>query len=155
VARRTVGLEAALIDNGSLRVASLEEGDERAYDIAVAGPGALPVAKLHKITERLADSHSRDRARDKDASDIYRLFQTTSIDAMADALTGALDSAVARDVTRIAMDRLRPTFGRSGAVGITMASRAAAAVDTEAMTMEATCIAYVGSLLARLGGGSS
>lgn len=155
VARRTLGLEAALIDNGPLRVAALEEGDARAYDIAVAGPGALLVAKLHKISERLADSRSGDRARDKDASDIYRLFQTTSVDAMAGALTRARESAVAHDVTGTALDRLRPIFGRANAIGITMASRAAAAVDTEARTMEATCIAYVESLLDRLGNARS
>jgi Nucleotidyltransferase len=155
VARRTVGLEAALADKGPLRVASLEEGDDRAYDVAVAGPGALLVAKLHKISERLADSRSGDRARDKDASDVYRLFQTTSVDAMAGALRQALESAVAREVTETAVSRLRSIFGRPNATGITMAARAAAAMDAEARTIEATCIAYVMSLADRLGDAAS
>jgi hypothetical protein len=74
---------------------------------------------------------------------------------MADALTRARKSAVAREVTGTALDRLRPIFGRANAIGITMASRAAAAVDSEARTMEATCIAYVESLLDRLGNARS
>ncbi len=71
VARRARGLEAALVDRSSMTVASLEETDSRTFDIPVAGPGALLVAKLHKIADRSADVRRRS---DKDALDILRLF---------------------------------------------------------------------------------
>jgi len=133
-----------------LRVNSLERDDQRAYDIAVAGPGALLVAKLHKITERLADSRAGDRSRDKDAADVYRLFQATSVESMGAAVTRARQSSVAGGVTEAALQQLQAAFGKRGATGVIMAVRAAAANGDEAAAMEAACLAYTEGLLERL-----
>src|SRR5213593_2524133 len=60
------GLEGALVDNQRRRVVSLDS-DPRSFEVSVAGPAALVVAKMHKIVER-ADT---DRSQDKDALDVY------------------------------------------------------------------------------------
>jgi len=54
VARKARGLEAALVDKQIVAITALDRADARAFSIAVAGPAALMVSKLHKIEERLA-----------------------------------------------------------------------------------------------------
>jgi hypothetical protein len=141
--RRTVGLEAALVDHGPLTVSAMELGDPRVCVIEVAGPGALLVAKLHKIVERLEQKHRRDRTSDKDAADVFRLFQGTPAEVMAEALHRARAAAVSRAVTETALEELRPTFGRRGGPGLTMAIDAIGAGPEEADTIEAAFVAYV------------
>ncbi len=53
--RRAVGLEGAIVDNEIRRIEALDPVDPRAFDIRVAGPAALLVSKLHKISERRED----------------------------------------------------------------------------------------------------
>src|SRR3712207_6315573 len=74
--RRAVGLEAAVIDNAEVRVASLSPDNNRSVRAKVAGPAALLVAKLHKIAERRGTPN---RLIDKDAHDIYRLLGAVKI----------------------------------------------------------------------------
>lgn len=52
--RRTAGLEAAVVDHAPMTIAALDATDARRVEIAVAGPGALLVSKLHK-SELAAD----------------------------------------------------------------------------------------------------
>ena len=70
-ARKARGLEATLVDQQQRTIESLEDKDDRAFDVAVAGPAALVVAKLHKIAERV---DTLGRREDKDALDILRLL---------------------------------------------------------------------------------
>lgn len=49
-------------------ISSLTPADDRSVTMNVAGPGALIVAKAHKISERTTKD---DRVRDKDALDVY------------------------------------------------------------------------------------
>src|SRR5947208_16728772 len=77
VARKARGLEAALVDRSMGTIAALDRVDSRSFSIAVAGPAALLIAKLHKITERLEERQQR-RLDDKDALDILRLLQAIS-----------------------------------------------------------------------------
>jgi len=51
-ARRAKGLEGVLIDRDRHTIMSFEPADHRSAEVWVAGPGALLVAKLHKIAER-------------------------------------------------------------------------------------------------------
>src|SRR5581483_10505451 len=67
VARKGRGLEAALVDRVEMTVGALDEADPRRMAVAVAGPAALLVAKLHKIAERQGRP---DRLDDKDALDV-------------------------------------------------------------------------------------
>jgi len=70
--RRTPGLEASIIDNDQVEIDAMgDSGDKRSFRARAAGPGALLVAKLHKIGER---SENPTRLQDKDAHDLYRLL---------------------------------------------------------------------------------
>lgn len=53
VARRAVGVEAAVVDHAPVEVTALSDDDTRRYTANVAGPAGLLVAKLHKLGERL------------------------------------------------------------------------------------------------------
>jgi hypothetical protein len=55
VARKVDGLEAVLVDRTPMRVGALAEDDPREFDVHVAGPTALLLAKLCKIHERSDD----------------------------------------------------------------------------------------------------
>lgn len=67
-ARIVKGLDGAIVDADVMRLAALEPSDTRAFDVRVAGPSALLVAKAHKIDER----HGTGRQSDKDALDVLR-----------------------------------------------------------------------------------
>lgn len=97
-ARRAVGLEAALVDHSPLIITALESSDARAFDVEVAGIAALFVAKAHKIHDRL-QSNRPGRAEDKDASDVYRLMQTTSPNDVAARLADLREHETAGPVT--------------------------------------------------------
>ena len=73
-ARKSAGVEGALVDHDPIEIASLESSEARRMIVNVAGPAALLVAKVHKLGERLATPH---RLIDKDAGDVFRLFEAT------------------------------------------------------------------------------
>ena len=50
--RRVRGLEGALIEHSVMRLNALDADDRREFEIRVAGPSALLVAKLHKLADR-------------------------------------------------------------------------------------------------------
>ena len=70
-ARKSPGVEATLVDYGSIEIASFERSDTRSVVVNVAGEAALLVAKLHKLGDRL---EKPERLEAKDAGDVYRLF---------------------------------------------------------------------------------
>lgn len=150
VARKTLGLEAALIDHDPLVIAALDHGDARQHIVQVAGPGGLLVAKLQKLIERSRPNQRPDRLSDKDAGDIYRLFQATSVEEMARRLNVALAAEIATEVTAAALENLESLFGRRAALGIELAARSLGATETGRATMSAVCIAYVRDVLEAL-----
>jgi hypothetical protein len=77
VARRALGLEAALVDHSTLTIHALSPDDRRSIQAEVAEPTALLIAKLHKLHERIA-SQRQTRIDDKDAADVLRIMQTTN-----------------------------------------------------------------------------
>jgi hypothetical protein len=120
--RRTLGLEAALIDSGLMTVAAFDGTDHRTAVVRVAGPAALLVAKLHKLGER---SGTPDRLNDKDAHDIYRLLVATSTTGLAATLSILMDNSVSSATTITALAYLNQLFAASpDALGATMAGRA-------------------------------
>ncbi len=80
-ARRTVGIELALIDAALMEIVALDPTDDRRIDLRVANPAALAVAKLIKIEERTFSSR-RDRVISKDAGDYLRLLRYCDAEAI-------------------------------------------------------------------------
>ena len=145
-ARRARGLEAALVDRSSMTVASLDERDSRSFDVRVAGPGALLVAKLHKIADRSTDDRRRS---DKDALDILRLLRGVTTLALASSVLGLLADERSSEVTSEALEHLGRLFGSPAAEGSQMAARAAELLEDPA-EIAASCTALAGDLLAAL-----
>ncbi|MFC7624328.1 hypothetical protein [Microlunatus sp. GCM10028923] len=141
-ARRAAGLEAALVDNSPMEVLALDPADARRYTIKVAGCGALLVAKLHKIGERVNDRNP-DRLQDKDAHDIYRILIDTETDVLAESLEQLRVHEVSAAVTEIAIGLLQQLFGDGpSAIGALMAGRAETGIgNPETVALQASFLA--------------
>jgi len=134
VARKVAGLEATL------------PADRRRFELAVAGPAGLLVAKIHKIGERAEEP---DRLSDKDALDVYRLLRVVPTEDLVRRFHTLQHSGVSRDATGSAIDRLRDLFGSRRAPACLMAVRAAGAlVDSD--TLAASLVALTEDLLRAL-----
>lgn len=94
--RKARGLEAALVDRRRRTIRAIGGEDDRAFEVAVAGPAALLVAKLHKIAERTG---SPDRSSDKDALDVLRLLRAVPAEVLAEGLRGILREGISVGVT--------------------------------------------------------
>lgn len=146
VARRAKGLEGALVDRDRVEISALDPSDERAVFMWVAGPGALLVAKSHKISERVDDI---DRARDKDALDVFRLLGATETRDVVRRIGQLRASEVSAAVTQEAVEQLDALFGSVDAVGVQMVVRAAGPNADPDLTA-ASMIALVADLLSEL-----
>lgn len=144
-ARRAVGLEAALVDNGPVRVAALDPADQRSVVAKVAGVAALLVAKSHKIHDR-AVSGRVDRLLDKDAADVFRMMQASRPESVATTMHMLAEHDFCGTVTRAALEFMRDLFGRRDGAGLRMAQSALQnVIDPD--TAETVSIAYVTELL--------
>lgn len=120
--RRTKGLEAALIDNSVMTITAIDPAvDPRSVDVKVAGPAALLIAKLHKISDRLDQPNRIDN---KDAHDIYRILVAIETAALAKTTRRLLAEAVSAEITEEAIEILRQLFGTPVAAGSRMAAAA-------------------------------
>ncbi|MEQ6326399.1 hypothetical protein ABDZ15_19425 [Mycobacterium canetti] len=148
--RRTVGLEAAVIDNNVMPISALDPVDGRTFNARVAGPAALLIAKVHKIYERLDQP---DRLNDKDAHDVYRLLvATTDMAALAATFERLLSDPVSKVVTQQAIEWLRTLFADGpAALGSIMAGRAEEGVG-EPDVVSAAVAALAADVVAVVGG---
>lgn len=105
-ARRTAGLELALLDSAPTTITALDSTDRRSVTLRVAGPAALTVAKLFKLQERLAGSR-RDRVLSKDAGDLLRLLRYCDAARIGARLRELRFSEVARATVESATGYLR------------------------------------------------
>lgn len=138
--RRTHGLEGAIVEYSMKTIASLEPDDSRSFEVKVAGPAALLVAKLHKINDRL--EQPQNRRDDKDAHDVYRLLRTIETATLADAFQHLLAEPVSKAVASEAVGMLRDLFGSSGSRGSLMAGQAEEGVgDPEQVALAASLLA--------------
>ena len=142
-ARRARGLEGALVDRKSMDIASLDPNVERSVAMLVAGPAALLVAKVHKISERAENPR---RLRDKDALDVLRLLQATDTTTLSAGLVKLAQHEVSKTVTSEAVSQLAPLFATPEAVGTKMAVRAVWP-NAEADVIAASLGALVSDLL--------
>jgi hypothetical protein len=127
-ARKARGLEAALVDREVREIGALDERDTRRFRVAVAGPAALLVAKLHKIHERV---DAQRLASDKDALDVLRLLRAVPTETFAGALDRLREDPLSAEVTEQAISYLRELFSSPGAPGSSMAARAASPLEPE------------------------
>ncbi|HEX5984695.1 MAG TPA: hypothetical protein VFY69_10850 [Solirubrobacterales bacterium] len=147
-ARKTGGLEAALVDNDVMSVAALDPKDRRTARLRVAGVAALLVAKTHKIADRI-DADRAERLEDKDASDVVRLMQAAAPAVVGSSLHGLLADTAAGASTALAVDRFRSLFGNRAGLGIEMAARALRGAMPEER-VRAICLAYTEALYEEL-----
>lgn len=69
-ARQDHGLEGASISQQAMAIGSLSTGDDRSFELQVAGAVALQVAKKHKLADRAAEP-GNPRLNNKDAFNLY------------------------------------------------------------------------------------
>jgi hypothetical protein len=153
VARKASGLEATLVDRDRMTIGSLDPDDQRHVDLAVAGPSALIVAKVHKILDR---ADSRDRLSDKDALDVYRLLRAVPTAELARRITVLHADDVSRAATERAISEFPRLFGSASATGSQMAARAAGTLEIPETVVAsvATLAGELIALLSRTPGGS-
>lgn len=143
VARKVKGLEATLVDKSEQMISSLESSDKRSYQVAVAGPTALLVSKLHKIGDREGDQN---RLTDKDALDVLCLLRSIPAEVLASTFRGIYTDKVAGGACREAVGLLDHFFSKPNSVGSQMAARAAAPLEVSDTTA-ASCAVLAGDLL--------
>lgn len=143
-AMRAAGLEAALVDNAPMLLAALDPNDRRSFVIAIAGPAALVVAKLHKIGER--SEQTPDRLKSKDASDLFLLLRTIETAPLAAMLKRLREPSVTADSTAAALNYLRTLFTTDTGRGIALLRRAVAGIEDEE-TVAQSCIVLAQDLL--------
>ena len=142
--RRVRGLEGALIDHSVMRLNALDETDRREFEVRVAGPSALLVAKLHKLADRSGEREAR-RLKDKDALDVLRLLRAIPVARLAKGLRELGDSTLAGDVTREAIEHLQTLFGATSSAGTVMVIRATERLE-DPRVMSASCVALADDL---------
>lgn len=144
-ARKAVGLEAATIDNDFLLIGSLDQDDHRTIDARVAGPTALLIAKAHKINDRLAEDARPDRLKEKDASDVYRIFLTTPPARVAEVMPSLLDDERVAGPAQRGIEMLRAQFGARRAPGVELAVRSLRVAVPEDR-IRAVCTGFIDAL---------
>jgi hypothetical protein len=143
-ARRSAGLEAALVDNESIWIASLDQADRRRTKARVAGLPALLLAKSYKISDRVKEDRE-DRTADKDASDVVRMMQSMTPARMAAALAELRRDPAAGGSTALGISHFQELFGRRNGEGIAMATRALERA-MPAERVRALCLVYASEI---------
>lgn len=137
-ARKTKGIEATVVDFTVEEIAALDAQDTRRIRVKVAGPAALLIAKIRKITERLGTPN---RLNDKDAHDTFRLLSSFSSTDLATRCAFLLDDRLSSETTAAALRSLARNFAPGpDTVGSLMAGRAETGVGDPQQTALATSI---------------
>lgn len=141
-ARKSPGLAGAVVDNAPIELTALEPGDTRRSPVKVAGYGALLVAKLHKLGDRLATPA---RLQAKDAGDVYRLFDAIGAEEMAAELETLLADDRSSATTKKAIMYLDVLFTTPASPGVRLASGTLRTLLPEE-TVSAVMTAYAAAL---------
>ena len=115
-ARQVRGLEGALVMRSTMTIGSLSTGDHRSFDLQVAGPAALLVAKIHKLADR-ADEQGNPRLNNKDAFDVYRLLVAIQARELAEETAILLEDDLSQEVTEEALAEFAGLFGTASGTG--------------------------------------
>jgi hypothetical protein len=147
-ARRARGLEGALVERDRRLIESLDPADSRSFELWVAGPGALIVAKALKIADRL-DRPSR--LANKDALDLFRLLRAFSTNDLATSLRRLREHPLSGEVTMHALTLLAEHFGKTEGRGVQLVVDATTLV-ADPSEMAASCVVLTNDLLDALQG---
>lgn len=131
---RAAGLEAVLVDNTLQTIAGLSDDDSRSFEIRVAGPAALLVAKAHKLGERTIAGK---RIKSKDAYDIYRLLRAIDLQAVSATFSELLHSPSASAATRTGIEHLATLFDTPSSAGSVLVASEELSVSTESTAAQA------------------
>ena len=148
-ARQVHGLEGALVSRRPVIISALAPGDERTYEISVAGPAALLVAKTHKLAERI-DANDIRRISNKDAFDIFRLLRAVDTDELTAEIRFLEGEAISATVAAEAMVRFRELFGTPTAAGTQLVAEHVAGIENRDVII-ASSVALSEALIKRLG----
>ena len=146
-ARRVLGLEGALVDHAPRRIGSLDPADAREFDVRVAGPAALLVAKVHKISERIENERRR---KDKDALDVLRILRAIGTAELRDGLRRLQEAEVSARVADAAIKAIAELFLTMRSPGSQMAARSVVPFEDPDLIAQ-SCAALVSDLLIALG----
>jgi hypothetical protein len=106
-ARNTAGIEGCLIDNSRMHFGSFDSRDKRSFEILVAGPTALLIAKAHKIGERIDIHRSIDN---KDAHDVYKILRAVDTQTLASTMQILLEKEFSGASTKKGLNYIKVLF---------------------------------------------
>lgn len=145
VARNVDGLEGALVDHDTMTVGALDPDDSRTVELAVAGPAALLVAKVHKIRDRLGT----DRSKDKDALDVLRILRGIETGELCDRFRRIRADERSSTAARLGLTQFSEMFTGRRAEGVEMIVRSTQQLGV-AEEYAASCVALATDLVASL-----
>ena len=119
-ARIVQGLEGVIVDVETMLLTALDNEGHREFEVRVAGPAALLVAKLHKIQDRTGT----DRESSKDALDVFRLLRGTTTEELSGRFRRLLADSRSAETSVAAAELLRQQFGTRRGEGVEMAVQA-------------------------------
>ncbi len=144
-ARKIPGLEATLLDHDFMTVGSLADGDHRSFEVAIAGPMALIIAKAYKLHDRLKNEARPDRVDEKDAGDAYRIMRTADRQECIEVAHRLVDHPELGRACAVGLQRLVDLFGATRSRGTLMAASHFRAAVPEELVVE-VCTGFVAEL---------
>lgn len=131
-ARKSDGVIGAIVNFDAFAITALEPDDNRSIVVNVAGSAGMLVAKAHKLGDRL---RTPGRLMPKDAGDVYRLFDATSVADMATTTKQLLSDSRSAIATEQALVLVRQLFATPRSPGIPLAIQALSGiVDSATVT---------------------
>lgn len=94
--RVTEGLEGCVVSNSMMEIASLVPGDSRKFNLKVANPSSIIIAKSFKIAEHLRANR---RIENKDSFDIFRLLAHVPIQNLVAQFEVLISNDLSRETT--------------------------------------------------------
>ena len=115
----------------------------------MAGPAALLVSKVIKISDRATEMESgaKSRLKDKDALDVLRILRAVDMDSLRTRLVMLASIDLSAATTRAAIEDLPILFGTTSGRGSIMAANAAFPGEAREV-IAASCAALTSELFA-------
>ena len=148
-ARQVSGLEGALVSRRPVTVRALVAEGDWAYEMNVAGPAALLVAKVHKLLDCVSADDNR-RINSKDAFDVFRLLRAVEAVELIEEINLLAAAEVSAEVTAEAMAGFRELFGTPSGAGTTLVPEHVAGIEDHDVIV-ASSVALGDELIAGIG----